>query len=41
MGCFEIFVQGYVYCGGFVGSGVVGVVSLRCCRFDGELSSNG
>ena len=32
--------QGCVYCGGFVWSGVVGVVSLRCCRFDGELSSN-
>lgn len=39
-GCFGIFVQGCAYCGGFVWSGVVGVVSLRCCRFDGELSSN-
>jgi hypothetical protein len=37
---FIIFVQGCAYCGGFVWSGVVGVVSLRCCRFDGEFSSN-
>ena len=36
----DFFVQGCAYCGGFVWSGVVGVVSLRCCRFDGELSSN-
>ena len=37
---FDFFVQGGVYCGVFVWSGVLGVVYLQCCRFDGEFYSN-